>query len=372
MYRITGLRRSALAVLAGMAAATGNAYAQFTPAQPSSERPESGNIEVVAVPPAQNGTPKVDIYSDAYDRQLRKERFKQRNTMKLTAGLTVTQTSFENWQKGGNNSFAGRATLYGEHRYTAPVFSVLNIFDAKYGLQRVVGQTRKTEDYVGISSTQNWNISQRWKLSLNEMWKSQFSNGYTYASDGTRTFKSTFMAPGTFEISGGFTYESPNKKLNILLAPISGKMTFVLNDELAAIGGFGPPKGDRFKTELGIMARIMYNEKIYKNKIEYATKFESFWNYSGIPAMWWENKLNFKFSDVLSANFYVLMIYDQRIITPKVSEFQKTNPGAPVNGWDYLQLNQSMGFGLVYTMKSKPREPIKTSTITRSRLKTLK
>lgn len=313
---------------------------------------------------------KFDLYSDAYDKYLRKLRSKQRNSYVLKPGLNITQVSFNNWQKGGDNSFSGLATLNFEHNYTAPVFSVKTVFDAKYGLMRTTGQTRKNMDYFNLSVTPSWNISERWKLSVSLIWKSQFSKSYDYPKDQPKIWKSSFMAPGTVEISGGFTYETKNKKLNMLLAPVAGKLIFVLNDSLARKGGFGiDPKKEnpKFKAEIGAQFRLNYHTKFAKEKIEYITKLEAFWNYEFPPSGTWDNTLNFKITNVISANAFVSMIYNDQIVTPNAQE--KRNEGRVPKPWDYLQIYQSVGFGLSFNIASKPHKPIQESTITRSRLK---
>lgn len=313
---------------------------------------------------------KFELYSDAYDRYLRKLRTKQRNNYAIKPGLTINQVSFTNWQKGGDNSYSGLATFYFEHNYVAPVFSIKTVFDAKYGLMRTTGQTRKNMDYFNFSTTPSWNISTRWKLSSSLIWKSQFSNSYDYPKDQPNIWKSSFMAPGTVEISGGFTYEPPSKKLNILISPIAGKMIFVLNDSLSRKGGFGiDPKTEnpKFKAEVGAMLRLNYSTKFAKDKIEYITKLESFWNYTDAPSGTWENTLNFKFTNVFSASIYVSMIYNDQINTPNAQD--KRTEGRIPKPWDYLQVYQSVGLGLQFNILSKPHKPIQESTITRSRLK---
>ena len=352
-----------------LAGGLGPAAAQFNPKKQAVPLEKVPDTVIKAVKPTTEL--KFDLYSDAYDKYLRKLRSKQRNSYTIKPGLNVTQVSFTNWQKGGDNSWAGLATFNFEHNYTAPVFSIKTVFDAKYGLMRVTGQTRKNMDYFNLSTTPSWNISERWKLSGSLIWKSQFSKSYDYYTDKPNVWKSSFMAPGTIEISGGFTYEPPSKKLNILLAPIAGKLTFVLNDSLARKGGFGiDPKKDKnpkFKAEIGAQFRLNYHTKFAKEKIEYITKLEAFWNYTLPPSGTWDNTLNFKITNVISANIFVSMIYTDQIVTPNAQD--KRNEGRVPKPWDYLQIYQSVGFGLSFNIASKPHKPIQESTITRSRLK---
>lgn len=313
---------------------------------------------------------KFELYSDAYDQYLKKLRSKQRNSYELKPGLTITQSSYTNWQTGGDNSFTGIAALYFEHNYKAPVFSVKSVFDAKYGLTRITGQTRKPMDYFNVSVTPSWNISPRWKLSTALIWKSQFSRGYDYPKDKPKVWKSTFMAPGTIEISGGFTYESKNKELNILLSPIAGKMIFVLSDSLSKKGGFGIDKGEKFDAELGMLGRLNYNTKFAKEKIGYRTKLETFWNYKNLPTINWENNIDFKITNIFSVTLFTQLLFNDQIRTPKVLELiTDDNPTPKIAKWRYIQFYETVGFTLSFSIKSKPHKPVEESTITRSRLK---
>lgn len=344
----------------------GSASAQFNPKKQAAPL-ATVNADTLLKPAKPTADLTFELYSDAYDKYLRKLRTKQRNSYSFKPGLDITQVSFNNWQQGGDNSYSGSASLYFEHNYTAPVFSIKTVFDAKYGLMRTTGQTRKNVDYFNLSITPSWNISERWKLSGALIWKSQFSKSFDYPKEKPKIWKSSFMAPGTVEISTGFTYEPPSKKLNILLAPIAGKLTFVLSDSLARKGGLGTETGKKFKAEVGAQVRVNYKTKFAKEKIEYITKLESFWNYELPPSATWENSLTFKVTNVIKLSAIVNLIYNDQITTPKAQE--KRDAGRVPKPWDYLQIYQSVGFGLQFNIASKPQKPVQESTITRSRLK---
>lgn len=358
--------RKTLFLFAILSVAVEGANAQFNPKKQAVPLAPVSSDTLIRVPKPATDM-KFELYSDAYDKYLRKLRTKQRNSYKIAPKLDISQVSFNNWQQGGDNSYSALASLNVEHNYVAPVFSIKTVFDAKYGLMRTTGQTRKNVDYFNFSTTPSWNITERWKLSGALIWKSQFSKSYDYPKDQPKVWKSSFMAPGTVELSVGFTYEPPSKKLNILLSPAAGKMTFVLNDSLSRKGGLGVDKGKKFKAEIGAQARVNYKTKFAKEKIEYITKLESFWNYTTVPTTTWENTLNFKITNVISANAFVSMIYNDQITTPNAQE--KLDEGRRPKPWDYLQIYQSVGFGLQFNIASKPHKPVQESTITKSRLK---
>lgn len=345
------------------------ALAQFNPKKQANRiDPVIDTVDVLDVKPPTEL--KLNIYSDAYDNYLKILRRRQRHTFSFQPAISLTQTSFTNWQPGGDNSFSGLGEVMFEHLYTAPVFSMKTVFDTKYGLMRTTGQTRKNIDYFDLGTTASWNISSRWKLSAALNWRSQYTKGYDYHKDDPKVWRSAFMAPGTINISGGFTYESADKSLNILLSPAAGKMTFVLNDSLSRKGGLGLDIDEKFKAELGMLTRVTYNQKFAKEKIQYYTKFESFWNYERVPTVNWEHRLTFKMTDLFSITAYARVIFDDEIVTPRVTDYLEKYPDAEsISKWRYIQVYQTLGFTLSWKIASKPKKPIAESTIAKSRLK---
>ena len=77
--------------------AVGPASAQFNPRKQA--------VRLEAIPDTMIKAPKpttelkFELYSDAYDKYLRKLRTKQRNSYVIKPGLSITQVSFTNWQQ---------------------------------------------------------------------------------------------------------------------------------------------------------------------------------------------------------------------------------------------------------------------------------
>lgn len=331
------------------------AVAQFT-VRPAPVKLTTPVDSVASLAGATTGGLNMTLYSDAYDRFLRQQRFKERNKIKFRTSLTITQTAFDNWAAGGNNSFSGRIWANLEHNYTEPYFNVKSVLEGAYTMLITEGKIKKSEDFFYISSTPSWKIGEKWEISGSLILKSQFSD--TYKSPGDTIMVSSFLSPGTLTVSAGISYAPPKKKLVVYLAPISGNLLMVTNKKLADIGGFGMPAGQQLKPEFGTFLRITYKEVFAKEKIGYETKLESFWNYSGDwPTLWWENKLFFKFTNLFGANFYLLTIFNDKITTPKASQN---------NFW---QFNESLGFGLTFNFNSKPNTVLPENTITKGRLK---
>lgn len=347
--------------------------AQFNPKNHAAqvETQTDSTAKIQAPPPSANL--KFQLYSDAYDKYMKKLLFKRRNVVKSAYSFNLTQASFNNWAAGGDNSFSALATGNIEHTYTAEVFSIKTVFDGKYGMINSNKFLQKNMDYFNITTTPSWNISKRWKLSGSMVWKTQFSNSFRYPKPDSSVLVAGFMSPGTIDLSVGLTFESLNKKFNFYISPLGGKMIMVLNPELANKGGFGIDhlnESQFFKAELGANMRINYAVQFAKSKIGYTTKLEAFWNYIYIPSAVWENTIDFKFTNIFTAKIFVQTLYNDQVMTPNVKDLMAEHgPDFKVNKWNYLQVSQTFGIGLTFRIDSKPKEPIKESTITRSRLK---
>lgn len=350
-------------------------HAQFNPKSHADQvKTKTDTTAVIKAPPPVANL-QFQLYSDAYDKYLKKLMFKRRNVVASTYDLRLDQASFNNWAAGGDNSFAITAASNIKHTYTAEVFSIQTTFDGKYGLVSSNELLQKNIDYFNITTAPSWNMSKHWKLTGLLIWKTQFSNSFTYPRPDSSVLVSGFMSPGTFDISVGFTYVTKNNKLSLYISPIAGKLTMVLNPELANKGGFGidyKNKSQFFKADIGAIMRLVYSSPFAKKKMSYDTKFESFWNYQYAPSSTWENTITLKISNIFTAKAYVKLQYNDQVLTPRVKDIIAETPKGTeprINKWNYLQLNQTVGIGLTFNLNSKPKDPIKESTITKSRLK---
>lgn len=296
------------------------------------------------------------LYSDAYDQYVRRELFRQRNKIKIQSSLTLAQTLFDNWASGGNSSFAVRAAATIEHTHTNGTFNVKSVFDGAYQYIITEDYSRKGEDFLYLSTTPSWNIAKRWEISGSGILKSQFAN--SYKSPGDTILTAGFFAPATFNISAGITYTQPKTKLKVYFAPVSGNLIMVFNDQLAQKGGFGMEAGKTFDAQIGAFLRIEYGLSFAKDKVSYGTKLEGFWRYDQErPTLWWENKIDFKITNIFGAKFYILTVYNDQINTPRASER---------NFW---QINETLGLSLMFNFESKKNPGPLESTVTKTRRK---
>lgn len=132
----------------------------------------------------------------------------------------------------------------------------------------------KTNDKLNLALAFSHRTSKRWSLTNLILLKTQFAEGYKYPDDSTLI--STFFAPAYLTVSFGFNYK-PNDKFQLFMSPVSGKMTFVINEELANRGSYGVKKaivdslgniitpGNHFLGEVGLSLLTSYKAELMKN-----------------------------------------------------------------------------------------------------------
>jgi hypothetical protein len=255
-----------------------------------------------------------------------------------TATLNFSQVSLSNWAAGGKSSMSGVMMLNLAANYKKDKLSWDNTFDFRYGfLKEESVDLRKSDDKIDISSKLGIKAKGNWNYSGLLNFKSQFAPGYNYPD--TDNAISKFMAPGYLTLGLGMDYKTDN--FSALLAPVSGKFTFVTDDALSNAGAFGVDPGSKTRSELGATVKFEYKTDIMKN-VSFNTKLDLFSNYLNKPGnidVDWTAKINMKVNDYLSANVVTQLIYDDDIdiINPDTGE------GSPK-----IQFMEMFGVGLTF------------------------
>lgn len=263
--------------------------------------------------------------------------------IKGTLGLGFSQVSLSNWAAGGENSLSGTAffrmgarLLRGKKRWE-------NYLSTIYGLQKQGDRdVQKNEDNFEIISKFGHQISQKWYYAVNLNFRTQFSPGYKSAEDSLKI--SDIFAPAYLTLATGFDFK-PNDNFTLLLAPISGKFTFVLDDMLSDQGAFGVTPGNKSRAEFGATIQMIYTkENIIKN-VNFTTNLDLFSNYSENPEkidVNWQMFIDFKINDFLSASLNTHLIYDYDIKFIEVENGQEVEK-------DKVQFKEAFTFGLAYS-----------------------
>ena len=253
------------------------------------------------------------------------------------SSLNLSQLSLTNWAAGGENSIAGNVYFKLSPDYDDGTINWDNDLTLGFGLMKQGdNEVKKSDDQIELSSKFGYRAGKKWFYAALLGFKSQFADGYNYTDD-VKTKISGFMSPAYLNFSLGFDYK-PTDGFSILIAPVSSKMTFVLDETLSSEGVFGVPAGKSFRGEFGGFIQIAYKKEVLKNVL-LDTKVDFFSNYVENPQyvdVNWDLLITFKVNEYISASLMTQLIYDYDI------KF------GPEPGEAKVQFKELFGLGLGY------------------------
>jgi hypothetical protein len=255
--------------------------------------------------------------------------------------VNVNQGTLNNWAAGGDKFSFSLASAFsafafyrnGKHNWD-------NVIDLAYGYVNTTSLGgRKSDDRIGLTTKYGYEIAKSLYLSALIDYRSQFTNGYLYASDTAKPqLVSRFMAPAYVLFSPGLDFK-PNDQLSVFFSPVTARYVIVMDDHLAAQGAFGVDTGKHVKSEFGAYFSFNWVSQIAKN-IVYKTRCDLFSDYKHNPQnidVFWTNTLNLQVNKHISANISLDMIYDDDV---KVFKNTKTGVMGP-----RLQIKEVIGVG---------------------------
>ncbi len=230
--------------------------------------------------------------------------------------LNLGQASQNNWAAGGDNFSFSLAAYVGLYAfYKKDRWSWDNTLDLNYGMVNTSSLgTRKNDDRIDFLSKGGYGLTPNLDLAGILNFHSQFTKGYDYHSDGSKTLLSDFMAPAYILLGIGLNYK-PATGLSIFISPLTSRWIIVNNDTLSAKGAYGVTPGKKVKNEIGAYASITYLKDLSKT-ITYNGRLDLFSNYEHNPqnvAVMMNNMFTAKVSKILSASLGLNLIYDDDV-----------------------------------------------------------
>lgn len=240
----------------------------------------------------------------------------------------LTQTSLSNWSAGGQSSIAitGLLNLHGVETKAGGLWE--NYLDIAYGVLNQ-GNTKawwKTDDKLDFTSKYGKKAFGKWYYAGLINFKTQFAPGYNYPNDSVKI--SDILAPGYLIAALGLE-NKPTKEFGIFIAPITLKLTMVMDQTLADAGAFGVEKaeyddstgikisdGEQIRSELGGYIRLFFSKDLMEN-VTIITKLDLFSNFIDNPGnidVSWEVLLNMKVNKFMSASITTHLVYDHDIL----------------------------------------------------------
>jgi hypothetical protein len=256
------------------------------------------------------------------------------------ASLNFSQVSFSHWVAGGKNSVSGVGLFNINAIYKKAKIHWENTLKSGYGLLKEDGsEVTKTDDNLELNSKLGVETNNEHFLYSSFLnFSTQFANGYNYPDTDNKI--SGFFAPAYLTVAAGMDYQ-PSEKFSLFATPLSGKFTFVTDDELSNQGAFGVEPGEKARAELGASVKSELKTPVVKN-VDMTTTLSLFSNYLNNPEnidVKWDLILNMKINDYLSANFITNIVYYHDILVPLDDPDQKGRR---------VQLKQLLGVGLSY------------------------
>lgn len=146
--------------------------------------------------------------------------------------LLINQSSFSNWQAGGENNISGTAGINYDLNYAKDDWTWDNKLIASYGLVKTQNSSyeKKTDDRFEFNSIVGLKATGEWSYSFFVNFKTQMTKGYEYAKDSlgreVRRENTNILSPGYLTFGPGMLYKK-NDNLKFNLSPATSKITFV-------------------------------------------------------------------------------------------------------------------------------------------------
>ena len=273
--------------------------------------------------------------------------------------LNVSQSHFSNWTSGGQDNINGLGTFKYNLNYLKGKCKWDNTLDLAlgYSYYDLDKQPIKTDDRINLTSLYGYDVvKEKLYITANLNFQTQFADGFDYANDTVKI--SEFLAPAYLTVGLGAQY-TPTSWFSLNLAPASGRLTIVNDQDLADAGAFGvkgalydPETGEllehgsKFRMELGaqLIANVKY--EIFKNVV-FNSKLIVFYDYmqnrdfNALGKEYgcrfdfdWDNALVLKVNDWLNCNITARLVYDEDI--------------TPIEGESFLQFKEVLSVGISY------------------------
>ncbi len=284
--------------------------------------------------------------------------------------VTGSWTGFWNWAQGGEKTTSIVGIANGSAVYKKGKHDWVSIIDMAYGIARVGEEPwRKNDDRIDLLSQYGYNLGGNFDLSGRMNFRTQFAPGYNLPDDST--VASRFMSPGYLMLSTGITWRA-QPWLTVLVHPVAGKFTFVLDQDIANTGAYGVEpavfdtstgalirEGERIRAEFGALASVLVRKKW--EKITLQSRADFFHNYTPEEGtsrsidVTWETIFSYQLFKWLTLNFTSTLLYDQDVKTPIFAE--QNGEEVQVGEEARVQYRQVIGVGLGYTFGKRAERP---------------
>ncbi len=249
---------------------------------------------------------------------------------KLVGGLNMSQVTFDNWAKGGENAVTWQILFTGKFEKNHNRYKWLTAGKFNFGKTKLDGlEFRKSVDELRLETVFTYKIGSYINPYAAATILTQFVEGYKYSGENTREQVSAFLDPGYFTQSTGFGIE-PAKGLKTR-AGLSMKETVTIDFSAPYADNPKTAKTEKIKIEVGFESTTDFSRKLSEN-LELISKLEMFSNLETFDQIDvnWDNMFRAKVAKYISVVMNFRLLYDKTVSIKR-------------------QLNQSLALGLTYT-----------------------
>lgn len=228
----------------------------------------------------------------------------------LVTGLNISQVSFKDWAKGGENSIAW--TLKGNYQadFKSEQWMLKNNLTAEFGRTKL-GETdfRTTGNELYMENVLSLNVGWAVDPFFSNMVRTNITEGFNYKEDPAQKI-ADFFDPGYVMQSLGFTYDKiPNFTTRMGLA---FKETFTNKYRQYSDDPDTEDEIESFKLETGFES-VTSAKVLLAENLNLATKLRLFTRFENID-VWdvrWENTITAKVNSWLNVNFDFILLYEK-------------------------------------------------------------
>ncbi|MGE5363288.1 MAG: DUF3078 domain-containing protein [Bacteroidota bacterium] len=249
---------------------------------------------------------------------------------KGSAGINVSQVSFNNWTQGGDNSITWSGTGNISLVYKTPGWRSENMLKIAYGRSKIGDDSYRTnENEIYLENIFSYGIGWAIDPFISNTVRSTISRGYDYKKDPA-VQTADFFDPGYITQSLGFTY---NKLTGFTTRMGLGFQEVVTNRfRQYSDDPDTKDKTEAFKFETGVESvtdgEVTLDDNVlFKSKLRLFTRF----NHFDVWDVRWDNTITAQVNKYINVQFNVLTVYE-KIQSPRT------------------QLKEGLQLGLIYTL----------------------
>lgn len=295
-------------------------------------------------------------------------RYKVETPWRIGGDGTVgfTQTYLDNWSTGGQSALSMLLVLKGFANYSSSDNKIKweNSVEIRNGWLKPGGTDENGDKYEAQKNDDKFEYISRFGISAFRKWyysaeidfQTQFFNGYNYPTSLNPKPISAFLSPAETFYKLGLDYK-PNKKLSVLLSPLTSKTIFVRDTLKVDKSNYNIPDGKRKLWVPGLNADIGYKSNLSPD-ISYETKYKMFVNYTKPFKQLdvdWENLVVMKINSYINMRLMLHLIYDPDVLFPV-----KDSNGNELYKKPKLQVKELVSVGFSYMIN---REVYRTHRI---------